>query len=634
MRFPLLASLVLVPVILVTTSHAPNAAERTEIPERYTWNLADLYPGEASWVAARDGVLRRIPEVERFKGKLGESADTMLAALGEVMDLDRDLSRLRLYASMLHDQDTRIGKSLEMLQSAELAIVKFRTAAAYVQPEILAMDEAKVRQLVESDARLGLYRHFFDDLFRRKPHTLSPSEEKLAARASDMADAGAAVHGVFTNAELPYPEVTLSTGEKVRLDAQGYTRYRALPSREDRRKVFRAFWSEYAKYSRTLGTTLFAQVKAHVFNKDVRSFGSSLEASLHDFNIPTSVYRRLVSDVRANLPTLHRYLDLRRRMMGLEKLGYEDLYAPIVKNVDLRFTPDEASNLVIRACEPLGKDYVAALRKGLDGRWVDFLPSTGKRSGAYSDAAYGVHPYQLQNFMGLYDDVSTLAHEFGHSIHSLLTDTTQPYVYRNYSTFVAEVASTLNESLLFHRSLQEAKDDATRLFLLGSRLELLRTTLFRQTLFAEFELKIHEMAEKGETLTGENLTAAYLELVKAYYGDAAGVCGVDDLYGVEWAYIPHFYYNFYVYQYATSLVASISISDAILEEAGARPTQTKQRDAYLKMLASGASKYPITLLREVGVDMTTSKPFASAMKEMNRIMDQMEAILAKGAGAS
>jgi oligoendopeptidase F len=314
-------------------------------------------------------------------------------------------------------------------------------------------------------------------------------------------------------------------------------------------------------------------------------------------------------------------------MMGLKTLGYEDLYAPIVQEVKLTFSPESAMARTLEAVKPLGPDYVSTLRKGFESRWIDWMPSTGKASGAYSTGAYGVHPYQLQNFTGLYDEVGTLAHESGHSMHTDLADHHQPYATHDYATFVAEVASTLNENLLFHHMLGRTQDRATRLFLLGSYLDNLRTTLFRQTLFAEFELRIHERAERGETLSGESLSKLYLDLVRTYYGHAAGVCRVDSRYAVEWAYIPHFFYDFYVYQYATSIVASIHIANHIRDEAAARPPATRQRDAYLRMLESGSSKYPIDLLRDAGVDMTTSAPFRAAMREMNAVMDEMERLL-------
>jgi oligoendopeptidase F len=331
--------------------------------------------------------------------------------------------------------------------------------------------------------------------------------------------------------------------------------------------------------------------------------------------------------VNANLPTLHRYLRLRRRMMGVDTLRYEDLYAPIIKSVDLHFTPEQAMTRTLDAVKPLGTSYTETLRKGFTGGWMDWMPTTGKRGGAYSSGAYGVHPYQLMNFTGIYEEVSTLAHESGHSMHTYLADQHQPYVTHDYAIFVAEVASTLNENLLLHSMLDQTKDKATRLFLLGSYLDNLRGTLFRQVMFAEFELRIHELAEKGETLTGEGMSKLYLELVRKYYGHAAGVCKVDDLYGVEWSYVDHFFYNFYVYQYATSIIASTAIANGIRAEAALPAHPTKNRDVYLAMLSSGSSKYPIDLLKGAGVDMTTSAPFKAAMKEMNSVMDEMEKLL-------
>ncbi|HET6284832.1 MAG TPA: M3 family oligoendopeptidase, partial [Polyangia bacterium] len=382
----------------------------------------------------------------------------------------------------------------------------------------------------------------------------------------------------------------------------------------------------------TLGTTLSALTKSHMFEKRVHNFGSTLEASLFRDNIPTKVYTQLVADVNRSLPTLHRYLKLRKKMLGVDVLHYQDLYVPLVASVDLRFDPDQARAMTLEALAPLGTEYVEALRKGFDSRWTDYLPSPGKRSGAYSTGVYGVHPYQLLNFNGRYEDLTTLAHEAGHSMHTYLSHTTQPYSTADYPIFVAEVASTLNENLLMHHMLGQAKDDATRLYLLGTQLDGLRTTLFRQTQFADFELAFHEQVEKGEPLTGEGLSALYLKMARKYYGHDKKICQVDDLLGIEWAYVPHFYYNFYVYQYATSMIASTTLARAIRDEAKqAEKTGvgTARRDAYLKLLRAGGSKYPIDLLKDAGVDMTTSAPFSAAMAEMNATMDEMERILAR-----
>jgi oligoendopeptidase F len=369
----------------------------------------------------------------------------------------------------------------------------------------------------------------------------------------------------------------------------------------------------------------------------IRHFGSAVEAALFQDNIPVAVYKQLLADVHRSLPTLHRYLALRKRMLGLDQLRYQDLYVPLVASVDMRFSPDQARAITLDALAPLGTAYTEALHKAFESRWTDYLPSTGKRSGAYSTGVYGVHPFQLLNFNGRYEDLTTLAHESGHSMHTFLSYGAQPYPTADYPMFVAEVASTFNENLLIHYMLDHAKDDdATRLFLLGTLLDGLRTTLFRQTQFAEFELAFHEQAERGEPLTGENLSQLYLKIARDYSGHDKKVCQVDDLLAIEWAYVPHFYYDFYVYQYATSMVASTSLARAVREEAEAAGKtkagstgKTPRRDAYLKMLSSGSSKYAIDLLKEAGVDMTTSAPFDAAIAEMNGTMDEMERVIAR-----
>jgi len=602
-----------------------GAVERSEIPEKYTWNLADLFPDEKAWEASRADLSRRLPGFAAHRGHLGDSPEALWKALSEYGALR--LGTLRVYAWALasSDVDTRASVPQGRKQQAEQLGVDLSAASSWMEPEILALDPAVVRGFVARDARLGEHAFYLDDVLRRKPHTLSAAEENIVAEAGNLAGAPQAAYGIFSNADLPYPTVKLSTGE-VRLDAQAYTLHRAARSREDREKVFAAFFGALKGFERTVGTTLHAHVRTHLFQMKVRKFGSALESALFRDAIPPAVYKQLVADVRRSLPTLHRYLDLRRRMMGLETLRYQDLYVPLVDKVDLKFDPEEARAITLEAFAPLGKDYVAALKKGYESRWTDYLPSTGKRSGAYSitEGVYGVHPYQLLNFNGKYEDLTTLAHESGHSMHTFLAHSTQPYATSDYPIFVAEVASTLNENLLLQHMLKRARDDATRLALLGNYLDGMRQTLFRQTLFAEFELAIHEMAEKGEALTGQALSALYLKIVRDYYGHDKGVCQVDDLMAVEWAYIPHFYYDFYVYQYATSLVYSTSLARAIREDKGA-----SARDRYLAMLKAGGSKYPVELLQQAGVDPTTSKPFDAAMAEMNGVMDEMEKILAR-----
>ena len=613
--------------VAVVLALAPSAlgADRARTPEAYRWNLADIYPSEAAWAAARDDLAQRMPGLAAHRGRLGTSAAALADALDAAFGLRRGLEKVLQYAALLSDEDVQAPRPREMRDSAQQLAVQFGTATSFMRPEILAIADGKVATWSKAEPRLAPYRFFLDDVLRAKAHTLSESEERIVAEAQAFADTGRTAYGLLANADLPWPTVRLSTGE-VRLDPSAYGLARASPVRADREAVFAAFFGALRAYSRTMGATLDGQVRAQVFQKKVRRFESSLEASLFDSNIPPAVYRQLVADVRRSLPTLHRYLELRRRMLGLDRLRYQDLYVPLVGSVPLKFSPEEAQAITLAAFAPLGADYVAALRKGYASRWTDYLPSTGKRSGAYSASVFGVHPYQLVNFNGQYEDLSTLAHESGHSMHSWYAMTSQPYPTYDYPIFVAEVASTLNEDLLLHHMLGKARDDETRLALLGSHLDVVRQTLFRQAQFAEFELAMHEKAERGEPLTGEILGELYLGIVRAYYGHDQGVTQVDDLMAVEWAFIPHFYSPFYVYQYATSMVASTALARAIREEA--RTGKTARRDAYLDMLRAGGSRYAIDLLRSAGVDMTTSAPFDAAVAEMNATMDEMERILA------
>lgn len=618
-------------ICLLAATTSVHAVERSEVPEEYRWDLAALYPDEASWVAAKQEFIKAIPGVASHQGKLGESAASLLAAMTAFEQAVRQGERLYAYAYQRYSEDTRVGRTMQMQQEMSQAYSDFQSATAFMRPELIAVGRERIDAYVAAEPKLAQYRMFFDDVLRATPHTLGPDEEKVVARMSVLGEAGGTVQSVLRGADLPFPEVTFSDGQKVRLDASAYEKYRASSNKADRDLAFKAFWESYDAFKRTFAATLNAHVQSHVVYKDVRKFPSSLDAALFDYNIPRSVYEQLLTDVHANLPTLHRYLKLRRQIMGVEQLGYEDLYAPIVQKVELEYTPEQAMQMTLDAFAPLGAGYVETLRKGYAYRWVDFMPNVGKEPGAYSNTVYGVHPYQMMNFNGAWTDVSTLAHESGHSMHSYMSNAKQPWATSNYSTFVAEVASTLNENLLLHHVLDQTKDDRTRLFLLSSYLDSMRTTLFRQTLFAEFELEIHEMVERGEPLTGEALNELYLGLLRRYYGHDAGVVKVDEAYGAEWAFIPHFYRNFYVYQYATSMIGGMQLADGIIGKAARNSgAWKKNRDAYLTLMSAGSSKYPVDLLKDAGVDMTTSGPFNAAMREMNSIMDEIERIYARG----
>jgi oligoendopeptidase F len=418
--------------------------------------------------------------------------------------------------------------------------------------------------------------------------------------------------------------VTLSDGKTVKVDQAGYNELRTLPNRADREKVMSAFFTALGGFTRTYGTTMNASVQKAVFYAKSRKYPTTLEMSLDAANIPTSVYTRLVDGVNKSLPSFHRYLKLRKRMMGVDQLHYYDLYAPLVGSVNLTYTPEEAQKLVLAAVAPLGAEYVSVMQRAFNERWIDLFPTEGKRSGAYSNGgAYDVHPYMLINYLGQYNDVSTVAHELGHTMQSYFSNKTQPYPLAGYPIFVAEVASTFNEALLIDHMLKQIKDDSTRLAILGNYLENIKSTVFRQTQFAEFELRMHEMAQKGQPLTGDALAKLYADITKKYYGHDQGVCIVDDYVANEWSFIPHFYRDFYVFQYATSFTASSALSEKVLSGDAAA---TKR---YLTFLSAGGSKYPIDLLKDAGVDMTTDEPLDLTITKMNRVMDDMEKLLAK-----
>lgn len=617
---------VLCMILLLTTAGVVQSQTRprTEVAPEYTWNTADLFPDAAAWRNAMNQLNDLVPEIAAFQGKLASSARDLYACLELRTELSRRFGRLSTYAGLLSDQDTRDSEALAMKQETSQLGVDLSSRLAFIEPEIAALTSARIDQFIAQEEGLETYAFYLRDVLRRKAHKLSAAEEKIVAEAGLMSDAAYSTYSIFSNAELPYPEVKLSDGTTVLVDQAGYSRYRALPVREDREKVFQAFFTTLGQFRRTFGTQLYANVKRDMFYARARRYENCLSTALDDNAIPVEVYHALIRNINTNLPTFHRYLKLRQRMLGVPQLEYHDLYAPVVKGVELNYAYDEARQLILTALAPLGSDYQKVVEEAFRSRWIDLYPTTGKRSGAYSNgSAYDVHPYILMNYSGQYNDVSTLAHELGHALHSHFSNSSQPYPLADYPIFVAEVASTLNEALLIDHILKTIKDDDIRLSLLMSHLDGIKGTLFRQTQFAEFELAIHEVAERGETLTGDKLTELYRAIFRKYYGADQGICDVDDLYALEWAFIPHFYYNFYVYQYSTAFTASTALSRKILNhEKGAV-------ESYLEFISAGGSDYPIELLKKAGVDMTTTEPFTQAMAAMNRTMDEIEKILDK-----
>jgi len=603
---------------------AGQERDRAQVPDQFKWNLAEIYPNEAAWRAAKEKIAADLPKLAQFQGKLGSSAATLAEALEASYAINKELARTYVYASMLADQDTRDSGHQGMQQEMTQLAAAFGAQVAYMEPEILKFEKGTTVRFMANEPRLKKYEFYLSDIERRAKHTLTDKEESLLAMAGPLAGAPSNVFGILTNADFPYPSVTLSDGKQVVVNQANFTAFRGVANRKDRETVMSAFFTTLGKFSNTLGTTIDGEVQKVGFYAKARKYDSPLEFALDGPNIPVSVYTRLVDGVNKNLPTFHRYLNLRKKMMGLNDLHYYDLYAPLVGSVNLSYTPEQAQQHVLAAVAPLGAEYQATIKRAFNERWIDLFPTPGKRSGAYSNGgAYDVHPYMLINYNGKYEDVSTLAHELGHTMQSYFSNKAQPFATADYPIFVAEVASTFNESLLNDHLLKSITDDDTRLALLGSYLENAKGTVFRQTQFAEFELRMHDMAAKGQPITGKAMADLYLEITRKYYGHDQKICIVDDYIANEWSYVPHGYRDFYVFQYATAFTAS----EALAQKVKAGDPQAVKK--YLAFLSAGGSKYAIDLLKDAGVDMTTDEPLQLTLKQMNSVMDQMEAILAR-----
>lgn len=584
------------------------------------WDLTEIYPSDAAWDAARKGALAAVPGLRRWQGKLGESAGTMAAALAANSDLGRTISRIYVYASLKADEDVRVAAYQEKQAQATDLYTAWSEASSWLAPELLGLGKARIDGFVAADATLAKrFAFFLANTLRQAEHTLTPEGEAILASATTPLQGPQDISEQLRSSDIPWPTVTLSTGKQVRLDSQGYTLNRDAPNRDDRKRVFDAFFATHQAFKNSFGAAYLANVKGDIFQAKSRRYRSSLAAAQSGANVPEAVYRTLVAETAAGLPQLHRYFELRRRLLKLPDLHYYDIYPPLV-SLDRAVTVPQMRETVLAAVAPLGPDYVARLGTATAARWMDPRPRPGKRPGAYMNpGAFDVHPYLLLNLGENYEGLTTFAHEWGHAMHSLLANASQPYETADYPIFVAEIASTLNEQLLVAHLLEGAKTPQEKLFYLGQQLENFRGTFFRQTMFAEFELKAHDLAEAGEGLSGERFTALYLDLLKRYHGPNVAI---DPVYAAEWAYVPHFYNSFYVYQYATSIAASSYFARAILR-GGAR-----ERDNYLGVLKAGGSDYPTEILKRASLDMTTPAPYRTLIATFKETLDQAEALMA------
>ena len=589
-----------------------SVPERSEIETEYTWDLESLYATDEEWEEAYADVEESLADLESYEGRVTEDGETLLAALETREELFRKLANVASYARMRRDEDTRDQEYQALTARSQSLAADASSAASFIEPALQDCDREELDAMAEEVPELEEYDHYFDDVLRMKPHTRSAEIEALLADLGEVTGAASEVYDMLTNADMEFPTVEDPDGDAVEISLSNFTTLQKNPDREFRREVHERFYDEWETVRNSVGTAHRNSVKADVKLANARHYDTAREAALDGANIPIEVYDTLVDTVHDNLDVLHRHADLKRESLGVDELRMWDLYMPMVDSESPEVTYEEAKDHVVEALAPLGEEYQERVVDGLDSRWVDVYENKGKSSGAYSGGTYDSQPYILMNYQDEIGSMYTLAHELGHSMHSELASEAQPYVYGSYEIFVAEVASTVNEALLTHHLLETVEDEQFRRHVLNEYLERFRSTLARQTMFAEFELKTHELSEAGEALTPDRLDSIYGELKEEFYEPAV----VDDRIAREWMRIPHFYRAFYVYQYATGISAAVALAEGIREEG------EDAAEPYREFLASGSHDYPIELLRGAGVDMTTADPIEAAFSAYDEALDE------------
>ncbi|UCE40127.1 MAG: oligoendopeptidase F [Candidatus Aminicenantes bacterium] len=596
--------------------------DRSEIPDKYKWDLTHLYVSDQAWQEAKDKVSEKIEEFDRFKGRLAQSSSNLLDCLEFSTEILKEMRRLSSYSWNKNRQDLRESKYQAMDQKTNQLNTKYNAHAAFIQPEILALNNRTIHKFMEEEPGLQPYTFYLNDLMRRKKHILSDSEEKVIAEAGGMLQSPSSIYSTLINVDLAKMDVTLSTGETIELNQPDFGRHRSTAHKEDRELINRTYYNALHKWQSTFGSLMNAKVNADLFNTRVRGYTDCLEMTLEPNNIPVAVFYSFIDNANKNLDKFHRYLKIRKRLLGADELEYTNLSVPTFRNFDLNYDIEEAKDLILDSLKPLGKAYTSIVKKVFESRWIDFYPTPGKRSNGYTDpGAYAEHPYVLTNYSGKYQDVSTLAHELGHVLHRYLTDRSQPFPTSNYASFIAEVAAIFNEKLLINEVLKNTKDDETRLYLLMNSID---RTLFDRAQVSEFEWRIHQEVEKGNALTGDRISTIYPETLRKYYGHDQGICHVPDYFDIRWIFERLLFINTYrVYVYATSQIVTTTLAEKVL--VGEKGAVRK----YLDFLSAGGSDYPINLLKKAGVDLTSPEPFVKTMEMMSRVMDEIERILEK-----
>jgi oligoendopeptidase F len=589
--------------------------KREDIPEEYRWQLEDIYQNQDEWEKDFSRVQELINHIGTYQGGVGESASGLKQVIEILNEMQCKGDNLYVYSRMRRDEDNSNAQYQTLFDRAEGLGVQANAAVAFVVPELLTMTREQVKEYEETEPELAVYAHYFDELFRQKEHILSEKEERLLAMSADLSSASNNIFTMLNNADIKFPHIRDENGQEVELTKGRYGRFMESRDRRVRQEAYEGLYSTYKGLSNTLAATLSSSVKRDIFYARARNYPSALHAALDQDNVPVDVYDQLIKSVHGHLDSMYRYMKIRKKMLQVDPLYMYDIYVPLVREFDMKVPYEEAKEITLKGLKPLGDEYLSVLRQGYERRWIDVYENQGKTSGAYSWGTYNTHPYVLMNYDDKLDDLFTLAHEMGHSLHSYYSNQTQPYVYSSYSIFVAEVASTVNESLLIDHLLKNSNDPQEKMYLLNHYLEQFRGTVFRQTMFAEFEKLTHERVEAGDALTPEAMGEMYRELNSKYYGPDVVM---DDNICVEWARIPHFYSAFYVYKYATGFSAATAIKQSILEEG--QPAI----DRYLDFLKSGSYDYPINLLQKAGVDLTTPEPVEKALNYFTQLLDEFE----------
>ncbi|WP_255150911.1 oligoendopeptidase F [Halorarius halobius] len=593
-----------------------SVPERSEVDEKHKWDLEAMFADDEAWEEAYATVEERLDELEQYEGRVTEDAETLLEVLELREELMRTVSDVTSYARMRSDEDTTNQEYQALSARAQSLASEASSAASFIEPELQRVDRETLQAFVDAEPALEPYEHYFDDVLRLKPHTRSPEIEELLADLSEVTGAAGDVYQMLSNADMQFPTVETPDGDEREITQSNFTSLLKNSDRAFRERVYDAYFETWEEYRNTVSTAYKNSVKSNSKLANARNYDTAREASLDDANIPPAVYDNLVETVEDNLDVLHRHVDLKRERLGVDELAMWDLYAPLTEGESPDVEYEQAKEWVTEAVAPLGEDYQRRLAEGLDSRWVDVYENEGKRSGAYSAGTYDSQPYILMNYQDDVTSMYTLAHELGHSLHTQLSSEHQPYVYSQYEIFTAEVASTVNEALLTHHLLETVEDETLRRHILDEYLERFRSTLFRQTMFADFEQQAHELSEAGGALTADKLDELYGDLKRDYYANAA----VDEHITREWMRIPHFYYGFYVYQYATGISAANAIVDSILEEG------EPAADRYLEFLRKGSREYPLELLRGAGVDMASPDPVEAAIEAYETYVAEFEAL--------